>query len=312
MKLLASSCKSPFPLTLLFILFSFISNAQPSFPTDPEQAELYYSDIEHFVEAYQELENNSDTLAVLQTFYFDRATPGLKEFINRHQLTPQMLKEALTKYPDRYGLIPSMLSNIRETEARYKELMKTYSTILPNAMYAPTWLLVDANRGIGQASMVGQLITVERVADNMEKLKKLTTHELTHFQQAMAMGGQKYVSLYSSSENMLGICLREGGAEFITWLVNDDITRTKSLTYIEENEEALKVRFKEDLQSQNKKYWLWDSLDQKDNPGLLGYAIGYKICKAYYDKADDKTQALNDILMMENAEEFLIKSTYFQ
>lgn len=39
-------------------------------------------------------------------------------------------------------------------------------------MYPPTYLIVGANRGIGQASMAGQLITVTRIVDNMDKLKK--------------------------------------------------------------------------------------------------------------------------------------------
>ena len=75
---------------------------------------------------------------------------------------------------------------------------------------------MGANIGIAQASQYGQLVTIMRVLDNEEKLLKVIVHELAHFQQAKAIGGQQYVSLYSQPDNMLGICLREGGAEFIT------------------------------------------------------------------------------------------------
>ena len=189
--------------------------------------------------------------------------------------------------------------------------MMAFGQVVPNAMYAPTYLLVGANRGIGQASLPGQLITVTRVADNKEKLKKLMVHELSHFQQAMAMGGQKYAALYAAPDNMLGLCLREGGAEFVTSLVLNDITQSKALAYIEQDESKLKDRFKADLEAQDKEFWLWDSLNQDSHPKLLGYAMGYKICDSYYDQASDKKEALQQILRMDDAETFVASSGYF-
>ena len=294
-------------LNLFLILQTF---AQPNYPRDPKEAELIYADLVHFVDAYKELAENKDTIQVLNTLYFDRGTAGLKEFINRHQLTPELLKEAMKADPDRYALIPSFLEGIDEEEVQFKALMQEYHKVMPNTMYAPTYLLVGANRGIGQASMVGQLITLTRVVDNRSKLHKLITHEMSHFQQAMTMGGQKYVSLYSTPDNMLGLCLREGGAEFITYLVLGDITRPTSLEYIENDEEHLKQKFLEELNQQNQDYWLWASLEDKENPGLLGYAMGYKICKQYYDQALDKNKALHEILKMDEAEAFLKSSGY--
>ncbi len=160
--------------------------------------------------------------------------------------------------------------------------------------------------------MVGQLITVTRVVDSKEKFKKITVHELSHFQQAMSMGGQKYVQLYSTPDNMLGLCLREGGAEFITSLVLKDITQSKALAYLEQEEQKLKQRFLKDLKNQEQGFWLWASLEQKDAPKLLGYVMGYKICEHYYHGAKDKSQALQTILKMPDAEEFMASSQYFR
>ena len=299
-----------FLFTLLFTLIPYAANSQPNYPKSPDAAEIYFTDVEHFAEAYEALSTNPDTLGVLKSLYFDRATPGLTEFIGRHQLTPELLKTAMAASPERYAMIPAFLSNKAEIKNLHANLMREYHNVLPDAMYAPTWLLVGANRGIGQASKVGQLITITRVADNPGKLKKLMVHELSHFQQAMAMGPQKYGELYSQENNMLGLCLREGGAEFITSLVLDDITQTKALAYIDENEDELKEKFIRDLEKQDTEFWLWESLDKKDHPGLIGYAMGYKICKAYYDLAEDKDAALQDILRMENAEVFLRSSKY--
>ena len=293
------------------LFLSLQTSAQPNFPRTPEQAEFIYTDLEHFVEAYNELATNRDTLQVLQTMYFDRGSEGLKEFIRRHQLSPELIRDAMSAKPERYALLPNFLATIPAVEQAYQKLMQDYSSVLPNAMYPPTYLLVGANRGIGQASLVGQLITVTRAADNLEKLRKIMTHELSHFQQAMAMGGQKYGELYTASNNMLGICLREGGAEFVTSLVLNDITQTAALDYIKKNESNLKKKFLEDLEAQNKDFWLWASIDQNEYPTLLGYAMGYMITKKYYERETDKTAALQNILRMEDAKAFLQSSGYF-
>ena len=47
-------------------------SAQPNYPRTPEDAKLIYTDLEHFMEAYDELATNRDTLQVLQTLYFDQ------------------------------------------------------------------------------------------------------------------------------------------------------------------------------------------------------------------------------------------------
>ncbi len=294
----------------LCMYLSLSASAQPNFPRSPEQAKMVYTDLVHFVEAYNELVKNTDTLQVLQTMYFDRGSDGLKEFIRRHQLSPELLRDAMLANPERYALLPNFLANIHAVEQAYLKLMKDYGGVVPNAMYPPTYLLVGANRGIGQASLVGQLITVTRAADDLEKLQKIMTHELSHFQQAMAMGGQKYAALYTSPNNMLGICLREGGAEFVTSLVLNDITQSAALEYIVKNESRLKQRFLEDLKTQNTGFWLWESIEQSAYPKLLGYAMGYMITKTYYEQVADKTTGLQNILRMEDAEAFVESSGY--
>ncbi|MCX2718450.1 DUF2268 domain-containing putative Zn-dependent protease [Lentiprolixibacter aurantiacus] len=311
MKPFLSSSPRVLSLIGLFVFMCFKLSAQPNYPRTPQEAKLVSTDLAHFVEAYEALATNTDTLEVLQTLYFDRGTPGLKEFINRHQLTPELMRDAMRDAPERYALLPEFMANISQVEALYPELMQDFGKVLPAAMYPPTYLLVGANRGIGQASLQGQLITVTRVADKLPVLRKLIVHELSHFQQAMTMGGQQYAALYSTPDNMLGLCLREGGAEFITSLVVADITQKSALEYLEKEEKQLKERFVEDLKSQSKDYWLWGSLEQPDQPKLLGYVMGYKICEAYYKGAGDKATALQDILKMDNARSFLEKSHYF-
>ena len=298
-------------LGVFTLLLTIHGYAQPAYPQNPKQAQIIFSDLDHFIDAYKELSKNTDTIRVLQTQYFERGSDGLKEFVRRHQLTPERLQEAIRENPKRYALLPDFVSKIGDIQELYTSVLNDFHEVVPNAMYPPTYLIVGANRGIGQASMVGQLITVTRIVGNMDKMKKMLVHELAHFQQAMSMGGQKYAALYASPDNMLGMSLREGGAEFVTAQVLGNITQIVGLEYLEKNESRLKEQFLNDLKTQNKDFWFWPSLEHETYTKLLGYAIGYKICKQYYEEAPDKSLALLDILKMDDAELFLKSSHYF-
>ncbi len=295
---------------ILFLVNFNVTNAQPNYPTDPEKAELIYSDVKNFIEAFDNLSNSSDTIAVLNKYYFDPASNGLKEYISKHNLTPELLKGAIRKDPDSYAKVSGFLLNRASFKLKFTASMQRFNEVLPSAMYAPTYLLVGANRGIAQASKFGQLVTITRVVESDEKLKKLIVHELAHFQQAITMGIQDYGSLYGKPNNMLGLCLREGGAEFITYLVLNDITQTKGLEYFQNNESKLKSKFLTDLEKQDSKYWLWDSIEDPNTPNLLGYVMGYKVSEAYYQIASNKKVALIDILAITNPEAFLEMSHY--
>ena len=42
--------------------------------------------------------------------------------------------------------------------------------------------------------------------------------------------------------------------------------------------------------------WMWKKPSDPEQPYYVGYALGYRIVKAYYENADDKGQALREIL----------------
>ncbi len=299
---------------LVVFMFSYLNNTlaqPPNYPRVPEEAKLVYSDLENFVEAYSYLNSGVDTLKILNNYYFGKASTGLQEYIGRHSLTPELMRDAIRKNSAKYDKISNFVDNLNDFTPEFKNTLKKYHKIMPEAMYAPTYLLVGANRGIAQASQFGQLVTITRVIENQEKLIKLIVHELSHFQQAMTIGGQKYIALYASPNNMLGICLREGGAEFITYLVLQEITQENALAYLIKNETELKSKFIKDLKVQDNSFWLWESINQKEYPILLGYAMGYNICKFYYDKASDKRKALSEILGITQPDSFLEMSAYF-
>jgi hypothetical protein len=55
--------------------------------------------------------------------------------------------------------------------------------------------------------------------------------------------------------------------------------------------------------------WLYYQRD-KSRPKDLGYWMGYKICKSYYEKASDKQQAIHDILNIQDFKKFIELSEF--
>lgn len=54
--------------------------------------------------------------------------------------------------------------------------------------------------------------------------------------------------------------------------------------------------------------WLYSGPGTPDAPGDLGYWVGYRIAKSYYQHADDKQEAIRDIIEVRDGEAFLAKS----
>lgn len=296
----------------LYLTFTYSSGySQADFPADPKRAQLVTVDLLHFQEAWLKLTPDTDTLAVLRKDYFERASPGLEEYIRRHELSPELLREAIRTHPDAYRDLLKFIDQLPGLTRKYRRELQRYRRIIPDALFPPTYLLVGANRGIAQASQVGQLVTVIRNLTTPERLLNTMLHELTHFQQARILGFREYAATYTKADNMLDLILREGGADFVTYfLVNKNTALYDRLAYVEEREATLWKRFQEDLARQDQSFWLWESLNQSEVPILLGYTIGYKICAAYYQRAVDKADAVRDILGITNAADFLQKSNY--
>ncbi len=56
--------------------------------------------------------------------------------------------------------------------------------------------------------------------------------------------------------------------------------------------------------------WMFSHPSDPEQPVDLGYVIGARIVEAFYDKAEDKKQAVQEILSITDYESFLERSGY--
>jgi uncharacterized protein YjaZ len=62
------------------------------------------------------------------------------------------------------------------------------------------------------------------------------------------------------------------------------------------SKKELSDEFRKEMFGKDYSKWLYNGFSSKERPADLGYFIGYRICEAFYDQAEDKEEALNTIL----------------
>jgi len=292
--------------------FTLAQIEPPDLTSDPDKAPFVYDDVQNFVSAFNQLDEGVDSLSILQSEYLDKATPGLEMFIQKYGLTAEMLLVAIQKHPDKYGELHRMPDLLHSYSDEGRKVYRELKEYIPNIQYPPTYFLIGGYRGIGSSSAEGSLITVESWSIPIQGRTTMLVHELVHFQQVMAIGYEKYVALYGPEKNLLGLCIREGVAEFFTDLILGDITQSKALEYTLTHEKRLWEQFREDMHGAETGDWIWTRPRDPEQPGFVGYALGYRLARSYYENANDKGQALEALLSVTDYPGFLQRSGYTQ
>jgi hypothetical protein len=277
---------------------------------DPAEARFVFEDVQNFIRAHKMLADGVDTLETLQTEYIDKGTAGLKIFIQKYGLSPRRLADAIHKHPEKYGSLDDMPELLAHEAGAFREAYVKLKDVIPNPVYPPTYFLVERYRGIGSGSTEGTLISVEKWNRPIEDKRTLLIHELVHFQQVVAIGYEKYKALFDPEKSLLGLCIREGTAEFFADLVTGTITQDEALEFTLQHEERLWVWFRKEMHGRETGDWMWKQPEDPEQPRHVGYVMGYRIVEAYYNNAMNKEQAVLEILSVTDYPAFLEKSGY--
>jgi len=282
-------------------------------PTNPADAKIVYDDVLNFIQAFEMLEAKSDTVEILQKEYIDKGTPGLIIFIEKYRLTAEKLSKAIQKHPDDYKAVYDKLKWLKTQEDSIRQYFKKFKHFIPNAVFPPTYYLVDIRRGIGSGSVEGQLITIEKEAKRIVDpgLKTHIVHELVHLNQLNAIGSlDKYLAIYNSERSLLAITIREGVAEFFAELITGEYTQNKAYFYTRSHEQELWKQFTKEMYGRETGYWMWRKPGNPEQPRDVGYVLGAFIVEYYYKKSIDINKTVTEILSITDYNAFLKKSGY--
>lgn len=243
----------------------------------------------------------------LQRDYLDAGSDGLRTFATLRRTTAERIGEAIARQPEIYQRARRCADVLPRVRERLRTSMRTLAELYPEARFPPVTLAVGRGRPVAIGSpLTGLQIGVESLcaadflhADLEDRFVYVIAHEYAHVQQAPALAERTDLTVLEPS-------LVEGAAEFIGELIAGDVAYAHLRAQTAGRETEIETAFVADMNATDLSSWLYNT-GSHPNPDL-GYWIGYRIVRAYYDNAPDKRQAIRDILQMTDARAFLAAS----
>ncbi len=296
----------------LFILL-FLSVQAIAQNKDPLKAEIVTSDLDHFWAAFDAAGPEFKSEA-FQHEYLDKGSNGIKGFTKGRIRNAEYLSRVVAAHPRYYGSIRSSTTRIAGMEGPIRQSLVKLKDLYPQAIFPTVYFVIGALSSGGTTSDDGLIIGAEMygftpqapmeelndwlkaVVKPVDEVPHIVAHELIHVQ-------QKY-----DGGPLLAACIKEGAADFIAELISGKHINQHVHDFANAREKELWLEFRERMNIKDYTGWLYSTTEGRPND--LGYWMGYKITKAYYDGMPDKQKAIYDILNIKNFTKFLEQSGY--
>lgn len=311
-------------LTILyFAVFALTVSAQTGEPlpnNDPEKVKFVTSDIDNFWHAYDLASKETDKekrIAIYQTEYLDKGTPGLKDFVRLRINSAQALVKKIDSMPKYYASIRPSSLRVKEMESRMRKSFRNLKKIYPDAVFPDVYFTIGVANSGGTTSNAGLLIGTEMygltpgapreelsdwlksVILPIDNLPYIVAHELIHYQQNL-----------TPHNSLLAKSIQEGMCDFIAELIAGKHANQVQKAYGEAHEGEIWKDFQTEMWKDDISRWMYNGVNAKDRPADMGYYVGYKIVQSYYNNTKDKKQAIKDILAIKDVTKFYEASKY--
>lgn len=285
-------------LTVITMIASDVNGQLMCEPSDSSTEVMFsYVDIENFIQAMMMYEGESDTSAIIQMFYIDKASPGLKEFLLDNNVRAKDYLDLIRKEPNHYKSLIGLPEILKTYENDVRAGLSKLQAVIPTSVFLPIYYLVGFYSGLhAEPSPYGLLLVYGDPGDNPHSPANTVIHETVHVQQALAVGLEEYQSIYGAKRSLLALAIREGAARFLTELTTGQKSNQQAYEYYMQHEEELISKFNQEMYDSSAGDWMWAKPKNPEQPQQVGYVLGSMIVKAYYEKAKDKGAAIKDIL----------------
>jgi hypothetical protein len=299
-----------YPLVLALVLITSSCSAQNR---DPLNTLIITSDLDNFWIAFEQAKPDFNP-EVFQKLYLDKGSKGVEGFMKGRIKSADNLTKVVKGRVNYYSSIKPSTDKIAGMKDEIIHSLVKLKELYPKAIFPPVYFVIGGLSSGGTSSKDGLIIGAEMygltpetptgelnswlktVIKPVEEVPHIVAHELVHFQQTYDGG------------NLLQACLKEGSADFIAELISGKHINGHVHDFANPKEKELWLEFKSKMLEKNYDGWLYSSTEGRPND--LGYWMGYKITKSYYDQAADKQKAIEDILTIKDEEKFLATSGY--
>ena len=267
---------------------------------------IHIEDVDLFYKVY-DAANGQPTVEALQRDYLDAGSDGLRQFAKMRNTTATRIAEAIAQQPQIYTDAKRCLVVLPRVRERVAVALRELSRLYPEARFPPVTIAVGRGRPVAVGSPVTgiqigleALCATEWMNPNVEdRFVFVIAHEYAHVQQDAALADEEHPTVLAAS-------LMEGAAELTAELIAGHTSYSHLGAATAGHEKEIETTFLADQDKKDLSSWLYNTKPGK--PGDLGYWVGYRIAKTYYQRMPDKREALREILTMTDPKAFLARS----
>jgi len=286
-------------LIILLVCLSSSYTVMAQVVSNPWQAQFITKDINNFWNAFDSLEAGYSGNP-FEDLYIQKGSAGIQAFMaGRIESGTSLLnkvRESKGDYLKARENSSSMLDKEKQCRATFMALKYLY----PPAVFPPVYFVIGRFNSGGHSHPDGLVIGAEMVQS--ADVPYIVAHELVHYQQERLTAENQY---------LLAACINEGSADFIGELISGGGPNKQTYAYGNAHEQELWLAFSKIMDDREDSHdWLYNYKPKNGYPPDLGYWIGFRITKAYYDKATDKQKAVAGILHIKDYKKFLQQSGY--
>ena len=295
-------------VTIGVLLSAAIPQSARADPAGATRAIINIEDVARFYKLYNATDGHP-TAAELQD-YIDHGSEGLRYFAKARNTTGARIAAALAEHPPMYADARRCMAVLPRVRVRVTVALHKLKELYPEASLLPVTIVVGRGKPVAigdsrEGVEVGleSLCAVNWMNPNVEdRFVHSIAHEYGHVQQFLAFNNDEHPTVLAGS-------LMEGAAEFIAEMTSGDISYSFFRQTTKGHEKEIETAFVADEGNAELSKWLYNGTFEK--PGDLGYWVGYRICKAYYQHAENKRQAFRDIVEITDPRLFLAKSAWY-
>jgi hypothetical protein len=252
----------------------------------------------------------SDSTCIALDAYLQSESAGLAAYRHKFDIGRPELCAAMHQNPERYARLALLAPVLDSAVVRIGEIFARAREIVPGAR-APDVYVVVGNGIAGGTTTRGaapMILIGAELLDDAHGVPATAAHELAHTLQRYPFRGVSSGPRFLQT-TVLYQSLVEGTADLVAELLTGKPKRNE---YGEAHEAELWREFQRDMHSRDHDAWLYNGRSQKDSgrPSDLGYWMGYRIAKAYYDRSTDKVAAVHELLTTHDFDALLLASGY--
>ena len=290
-------------LGLAFAVVAWISICVPA---QSAETMIHTDDVDLFYKVYDAADGHP-TAEQLQRDYLDAGSEGLHNLAKLRNVSGVRIADTLSKHPELYVKARGCTAALPRVRERVEVALRNLVRLYPQARTPPVTIAVGRGKPVGVGSPVTglqigleALCSAEWMNPNVEdRFVHVIAHEYAHVQQVRELVDDEHPTVLERS-------LIEGAAEFVAALTSGKTGYAHFDALTKGREREIETAFVADVDQTELSRWVDNSTMEKGND--LGYWVGYRICKAYYQRGTDKRQALREILELSDPHAFLAKS----